>query len=70
MKSVLPRILRIFGTAALLMGLLWIGQGLGFIKWPAESFMIDMRPWAWRGAGLAILGIVMLTFSVRLSRRD
>ena len=70
MKSILPRMLRIFGTAALLMGLLWIGQGLGFIKWPAESFMIDVRPWAWRGAALALLGIVLLALSVRLGRRD
>lgn len=70
MKGALPRILRIFGTAALLMGMLWIGQGLGFIKWPAESFMIDVRPWAWRGAGMALAGIVMLALSLRLSRRD
>lgn len=69
MNKVLPRLLRIFGTAALLMGLLWVGQGLGFIKWPAESFMIDVRPWAWRGAALSVAGIAMLVLSVRFSRR-
>lgn len=69
MNKLASRLLRIFGTAALLMGMLWIGQGLGIIKWPASSFMIDVRPWAWRGAALAVAGVVMLTLSVRLSRR-
>jgi hypothetical protein len=69
MNKSLPRLLRILGTAALLMGVLWIGQGLGLIKWPASSFMIDVRPWAWRGAALAVAGIVMLILSVRLGRR-
>lgn len=67
--TILPRILRVFGMAFLLMGLLWLGQGLGYIKWPAESFMIDVRPWAWRGAGLATLGVAMLILSARLRTR-
>ncbi|MGK2909310.1 MAG: hypothetical protein ACSLE1_05875 [Sphingobium sp.] len=69
MNKPLPRLLRILGTAALLMGLLWVGQGLGYIKWPADSFMIDVHQWAWRGAALVIAGVVMLALSVRLSRR-
>ncbi|RVT43239.1 hypothetical protein [Sphingobium algorifonticola] len=66
--TILPRLLRVFGMAFLLMGLLWVGQGTGYVKWPAESFMIDMRPWAWRGAGLAGLGAAMLALSARLGR--
>jgi hypothetical protein len=54
------RLLRIAGIVSLLMGLLWIGQGLGLIRWPAESFMIDVRPWALRGLLLALFGIVLL----------
>ncbi|WP_309661020.1 hypothetical protein [Sphingomonas sp.] len=30
-------ILLITGVLAVLMGLLWIGQGLGYIHWPASS---------------------------------
>ena len=56
---------RIVGVIALLMGLLWIGQGLGFVKWPASSFMIDERPWALRGAVLAALGLALLLWSRR-----
>ena len=55
----------IVGALALLMGLLWIGQGLGIVRWPASSFMIDMRPWALRGAVLAIVGVAMIWFARR-----
>jgi hypothetical protein len=56
---------RIVGIIALLIGLLWIGQGTGVIKWPASSFMIDVRPWAIRGAVLAVVGLGLLLWSRR-----
>lgn len=55
----------IAGVAALLMGLLWIGQGTGVIHWPASSFMLDQRPWALRGALLAAVGLVLVVLSRR-----
>lgn len=55
----------IAGIAAVLMGLLWIGQGLGYIHWPASSFMLDQRPWALRGAILAAVGVVLIALSRR-----
>ena len=55
--------LTIAGVAALLMGLLWIGQGLGYIHWPASSFMLDQRPWALRGAILAVIGLGLLVYA-------
>ncbi|MES2903441.1 MAG: hypothetical protein V4696_04575 [Pseudomonadota bacterium] len=58
-------LLMILGLAALLMGLLWIGQGTGLIMWPASSFMLDQRPWATRGALLAVAGIVLIIISRR-----
>ncbi len=59
----------IVGIAALLMGLLWIGQGAGLIHWPASSFMLDQRPWITRGAILAVVGIVLIAASrMRRSR--
>ena len=58
-------LLMIVGIAALLMGLLWIGQGLGYIHWPASSFMLDQRPWATRGAILAVVGLVLVILSRR-----
>ena len=57
--------LLILGIVAVLMGLLWIGQGTGLIMWPASSFMLDQRPWATRGALLAVAGIVLIILSRR-----
>lgn len=57
--------LLIAGIAAVLIGLLWIGQGTGLIHWPSSSFMLDQRPWAIRGAILAVVGIVLLLLAQR-----
>ncbi len=57
--------LQIMGLAALLVGLLWIGQGVGVVRWPASSFMIDQRPWAVRGAMMALIGLILLWLSRR-----
>jgi hypothetical protein len=56
-------ILLIVGVAAVLMGLLWIGQGAGVVQWPASSFMIDQRPWIFRGVILAAVGIIVIALS-------
>ena len=58
-------LLLIVGIVALLMGLLWIGQGTGLVHWPASSFMLDQRPWALRGAFLAVAGIVLIVVARR-----
>jgi hypothetical protein len=50
------------------MGLLWIGQGLGYVNWPASSFMIDQRPWADRGAVLAAIGLALIMVARRVRR--
>ena len=50
----------IVGAAAVLVGLLWIGQGAGLIHWPASSFMIDQRPWVIRGAILEVVGLILI----------
>lgn len=55
----------LIGTLAVLMGLLWVGQGLGLILWPAESFMLADRTWARNGAILAALGLILVYLAVR-----
>lgn len=57
--------LTILGVTAVLMGLLWIGQGTSMVAWPASSFMIDQRPWAVRGALLTIVGAGLIWFARR-----
>ena len=58
-------LLLIVGIAAVLMGLLWVGQGAGLVHWPASSFMLDQRPWIARGAILAAVGVVLILLSRR-----
>jgi hypothetical protein len=47
------------------MGLLWIGQGTGYVNWPQSSFMISQIQWAWYGAGLAVIGVVLIALGRR-----
>ena len=61
--------LTILGTLAVLMGLLWVGQGLGLIMWPAESFMLAERKWAVNGAALAAFGLLLVWLPRRGGKR-
>ncbi|MDI6835161.1 MAG: hypothetical protein QMD99_05545 [Rhizobiaceae bacterium] len=62
------RTLTLVGVIALLMGLLWIGQGSGYFPYPASSFMIDQSPWIAYGAGLALVGLVLIAIARRTAR--
>ena len=61
-------IMLVVGALAVLIGLLWIGQGMGLVRWPASSFMIDVTAWAVRGAALAFGGALMVYYGGRLGR--
>ncbi|AMU93609.1 MAG: hypothetical protein ACK4PC_11495 [Sphingopyxis sp.] len=50
----------IVGVAMVLMGLLWILQGLDIVRWPASSFMLGDIVWTRNGAVLAVLGVVLI----------
>jgi len=58
-------LLMIIGMLVFIMGILWIGQGLDYIKWPASTFMINQIKWAYYGGGLAIIGLLIIWFSRR-----
>jgi hypothetical protein len=53
-------LLLILGFLALAIGLLWIGQGTGVVRWPQSSFMISQIQWAGYGAALAALGLILI----------
>lgn len=64
---VLARLLMtIIGGFAVLMGMLWVGQGLGIILWPSSSFMLAGRQWALNGALLAAFGLAAIWFARKL----
>lgn len=48
------------GATAIAFGLLFVGQGLGFIRWPSRSFMINDITWAYYGIGLSIVGLFLM----------
>jgi len=50
-------------TLAVVLGLFWMVQGLGLVRWPAESFMIGTREWIVRGAMLAAAGLLMIVLA-------
>jgi hypothetical protein len=53
-------IMMIIGVLALLMGLLWIGQGFGLVMWPSSSFMLEQKIWALWGGLLAGIGALLI----------
>jgi hypothetical protein len=53
-------LLTILGLAALIFGLLFAGQGMGLIRWPAESFMVGASEWTIRGGALALGGLILI----------
>jgi hypothetical protein len=53
-------VLLILGVLAVLIGLLWIGQGTGIVAWPQSSFMISQIQWACYGAALAVVGAILI----------
>ncbi len=61
MKSTLLTI----GALAIAVGLLWVGQGTGYVNWPRSSFMISQVQWAYYGAALGIAGLLMIVFAQR-----
>ncbi len=55
------------GVVAILVGVIWIGQGTGYFPYPRSSFMINDMAWAYYGIALAVLGLVAVGVSRRIS---
>jgi hypothetical protein len=62
------RILRLLGIVAMLAGLVWLGQGTGYVPYPSSSFMVNQMPWAYYGIALAALGLIAVAISSWLRR--
>jgi hypothetical protein len=58
-------LLSLLGMIVLLAGLLFVGQGSGYIPWPAESFMISETKWIYYGAAIAAVGILLIIIARR-----
>jgi len=58
------------GFIAILIGLIWIGQGTGYFPYPASSFMINDIAWAYYGIALAVLGLVAVAAASKMTGRS
>jgi hypothetical protein len=65
MLAAMKTFLLVLGVLAILIGVVWMGQGSGYFPYPKSSFMIDQRPWIWWGLLLAAAGAVAVYFSRR-----
>jgi hypothetical protein len=61
----LKSLMLILAVLMILMGGLWIGQGLNIITWPETSFMIGVPQWSWNGMFMVISGVALLWWSRR-----
>jgi hypothetical protein len=56
----------VVGVLLVLVGLVWIGQGLGFLK---GSFMTGNMMWTWIGIAVAIVGAALAAVGIRRGAR-
>jgi hypothetical protein len=61
--------LMITGIVLAVVGAIWIGQGTGYFPYPVSSFMINDRTWAYAGAAVLVLGLLLITFARQHSNR-
>lgn len=53
---------RVVGIIAVVVGAVWVGQGLGYLP---GSFMSGDRTWFWVGAACVLAGLALLVTSRR-----
>jgi hypothetical protein len=53
------------GIILLVSGLFFAAQGAGWIRWPAESFMVSATRWIYYGGAIAILGLLLILLARR-----
>jgi len=57
------------GVLMLLYGLHWIGQGTGWLPWPAHTLMDYNRAFIWYGLGLCAASVALIFYSLRRTAR-
>lgn len=58
--GVVKGLMAVVGIAAIMMGALWILQGLDIVRWPASSFMLGDLTWTRNGTVLALIGVALV----------
>jgi hypothetical protein len=58
-------LITVVGVVLLVAGLVFMGQGSGYFPYPASSHMINQSRWIYYGAGIAVVGLLILIFTRR-----
>ena len=58
--------LLVIGIVLFVYGLHWIGQGTGWLPWPANTVMDYNMAFAWYGLALLVIASAMIWFSRRI----
>ncbi len=58
-------VLLVVGVLLFVYGLHWIGQGTGWLPWPANTVMDYNRAFIWYGLGLLVISAGMIGFARR-----
>jgi len=53
------------GILLFVYGLHWIGQGTGWLPWPAHTLMDYNMAFTWYGLALSAIALVMIAYSRR-----
>ena len=56
-------LMRAIGVLALIAGLGFIGEGSRFFANSAEGLMVNETQWIYYGAGIAVVGLLLIIFS-------
>ncbi len=56
-------LLRAIGVITLVAGLGFMGQGFRFLAYHADRFMMGQTRWVYYGAGMAVVGLLLIIFS-------
>jgi len=65
MQTLLRTLLTVVAIVLLIAGLVFVGQGSGYFPYPAKSFMISEVRWVYYGAGIALVGLILLIVARR-----
>jgi hypothetical protein len=63
-------ILLILGVVVTVIGLLWVGQGLGLIDGNVSSFMLGSEQWPGHGSLVTIIGLALILLSRSIGDRS
>jgi hypothetical protein len=55
----------IAGGIAVALGLFFMGQALGYIRWPESSFMVNNPNWIYYGGAIVAAGIFLFVLDRR-----